>query len=191
MVFKSIPEGSYSDKWDHETLNSDALKLLGININSKDWFDEDGIAEEEIVSKLTNLSDKFMISRSTNVGTNIFRTAEKSLLLQVLDQQWKEHLQSLEQLRQSIGLRAYGQKDPLNEYKREAFILFEQMLQNMRTVITSVLSHLEIKEEEEKVANKQKTNYVDNNEMKNWGKVSRNALCPCGSGKKFKHCHGR
>ena len=179
LVFKSIPEGSYSDKWDHETLNSDALKLLGININSKDWFDEDGIAEEEIVSKLTNLSDKFMISRSTNVGTNIFRTAEKSLLLQVLDQQWKEHLQALEQLRQSIGLRAYGQKDPLNEYKREAFILFERMLQNMRTVITSVLSHLEIKEEEEKVANKQKTNYVDNNEMKNWGKVSRNALCPC------------
>ena len=191
MVFKSIPEGSYSDKWDHETLNSDALKLLGININSKDWFDEDGIAEEEIVSKLTNLSDKFMISRSTNVGTNIFRTAEKSLLLQVLDQQWKEHLQALEQLRQSIGLRAYGQKDPLNEYKREAFILFEKMLQNMRTVITSVLSHLEIKEEEEKVDNKQKTNYVENNKMKNWGKVSRNALCPCGSGKKFKHCHGR
>ena len=191
LVFKSIPEGSYSDKWDHETLNSDALKLLGININSKDWFDEDGIAEEEIVSKLTNLSDKFMISRSTNVGTNIFRTAEKSLLLQVLDQQWKEHLQALEQLRQSIGLRAYGQKDPLNEYKREAFILFEQMLQNMRTVITSVLSHLEIKEEEEKVDNQQKTNYVNNNKMRNWGKVSRNALCPCGSGKKFKHCHGR
>ena len=191
LVFKSIPEGSYSDKWDHETLNSDALKLLGININSKDWFDEDGIAEEEIVSKLTNLSDKFMISRSTNVGANIFRTAEKSLLLQVLDQQWKEHLQALEQLRQSIGLRAYGQKDPLNEYKREAFILFEQMLQNMRTVITSVLSHLEIKEEEEKVDNKQKINYVNNNKMKNWGKVSRNALCPCGSGKKFKHCHGR
>jgi len=191
LVFKSIPEGSYSDKWDHETLNSDALKLLGININSKDWFDEDGIAEEEIVSKLTNLSDKFMISRSTNVGTNIFRTAEKSLLLQVLDQQWKEHLQALEQLRQSIGLRAYGQKDPLNEYKREAFILFERMLQNMRTVITSVLSHLEIKEEEEKVDNKQKTNYINNNKMKNWGKVSRNALCPCGSGKKFKHCHGR
>ena len=191
MVFKSIPEGSYSDKWDHETLNSDALKLLGININSKDWFDEDGIAEEEIVSKLTNLSDKFMISRSTNVGTNIFRTAEKSLLLQVLDQQWKEHLQALEQLRQSIGLRAYGQKDPLNEYKREAFILFEQMLQNMRTVITSVLSHIEIKEEEEKVDNKQKTNYIKNDKIKNWGKVPRNALCPCGSGKKFKHCHGR
>ena len=191
IVFKSIPEGSYSDKWDHETLNSDALKFLGINIKSKDWFDEDGIAEEEIVLKLTNLSDEFMISRSTNVGNNIFRTAEKSLLLQVLDQQWKEHLQALEQLRQSIGLRAYGQKDPLNEYKREAFILFEKMLQNMRTVITSVLSHLEIKEEEEKVDNKQKINYINNNNMKNWGKVSRNALCPCGSGKKFKHCCGR
>jgi preprotein translocase subunit SecA len=191
IVFKSIPEGSYSDKWDHEMLKSDTLKLLGININSKDWFDEDGIAEEEIVSKLVNLSDQFMISRSTNVGENIFRTAEKSLLLQVLDQQWKEHLQALEQLRQSIGLRAYGQKDPLNEYKREAFILFEKMLQNMRTVITSVLSYLEIKEEEEKVDNKQKINYVGNDKIKSWGKVSRNALCPCGSGKKFKHCHGR
>ena len=90
-----------------------------------------------------------MITRAVYIGEKVFRTAEKSLLLQVLDQQWKEHLQALEQLRQSIGLRAYGQKDPLNEYKREAFILFEQMLQNLRSVITSVLSHLEVKEEKD------------------------------------------
>ena len=193
IVYKSIPEGSYSDKWDHKTLNSDALKLLGIEINSEKWFKEDGIAEDEISQKLKNISDDYMISRANNIGEKVFRTAEKSLLLQVLDQQWKEHLQALEQLRQSIGLRAYGQKDPLNEYKREAFILFEQMLQNLRTVITSVLSHLEVKEEKDQnVDSKNNGNYIKSNTKNtNWGKIPRNAKCPCGSGKKFKHCCGK
>ena len=193
IVYKSIPEGSYSDKWDHKTLNSDALKLLGIEINSEKWFKEDGIAEDEISQKLKNISDDYMISRANNIGEKVFRTAEKSLLLQVLDQQWKEHLQALEQLRQSIGLRAYGQKDPLNEYKREAFILFEQMLQNLRTVITSVLSHLEVKEEKDQnVDTKNNGNYIKSNTKNTeWGKVPRNAKCPCGSGKKYKHCCGK
>ena len=192
IVYKSIPEGSYSDKWDHKTLNSDALKLLGIEINSEKWFKEDGIAEDEISQKLKNISDDYMISRANNIGEKVFRTAEKSLLLQVLDQQWKEHLQALEQLRQSIGLRAYGQKDPLNEYKREAFILFEQMLQNLRTVITSVLSHLEVKEEDQNVDTKNNGNYIKSNTKNtDWGKVPRNAKCPCGSGKKYKHCCGK
>ena len=193
IVYKSIPEGSYSDKWDHKTLNSDALKLLGIEINSEKWFKEDGIAEDEISQKLKNISDDYMISRANNIGEKVFRTAEKSLLLQVLDQQWKEHLQALEQLRQSIGLRAYGQKDPLNEYKREAFILFEQMLQNLRTVITSVLSHLEVKEEKDQnVDTKNNENYIKSNTKNtNWGKIPRNAKCPCGSGKKYKHCCGK
>ena len=193
IVYKSIPEGSYSDKWDHKTLNSDALKLLGIEINSEKWFKEDGIAEDEISQKLKNISDDYMISRANNIGEKVFRTAEKSLLLQVLDQQWKEHLQALEQLRQSIGLRAYGQKDPLNEYKREAFILFEQMLHNLRTVITSVLSHLEVKEEKDQnVDSKNNGNYIEGyTKNTNWGKIPRNAKCPCGSGKKYKHCCGK
>ena len=193
IVYKSIPEGSYSDKWDHKALNSDALKLLGIEINSEKWFKEDGIVEDEISQKLKNISDDYMISRANNIGEKVFRTAEKSLLLQVLDQQWKEHLQALEQLRQSIGLRAYGQKDPLNEYKREAFILFEQMLQNLRTVITSVLSHLEVKEEKDQnVDTKNNGNYIKSNTKNtDWGKVPRNAKCPCGSGKKYKHCCGK
>ena len=189
IVYKSIPEGSYSDKWDHQTLNKDALKLLGIKINSEEWFKEDGMAEDEISQRLKNISDEYMISRANTIGEKVFRTAEKSLLLQVLDQQWKEHLQALEQLRQSIGLRAYGQKDPLNEYKRESFILFEQMLQNLRTVITSVLSHLVIKEEQnQNVDIKTNNNYIKNTNM---GKISRNAKCPCGSGKKYKHCCGK
>ena len=189
IVYKSIPEGSYSDKWDHQILNKDALKLLGIKINSEEWFKEDGMAEDEISQRLKNISDEYMISRANNIGEKVFRTAEKSLLLQVLDQQWKEHLQALEQLRQSIGLRAYGQKDPLNEYKREAFILFEQMLQNLRTVITSVLSHLVIKEEQ----NQNVDIKTNNNNIKNTnlGKIPRNAKCPCGSEKKYKHCCGK
>ena len=193
IVIKSIPEGSYVDKWDYLTLNSDSEKILGINIDAKEWFETEGIAEEEIEEKLKSLSDEFMAKRATKLGIKIFRTAEKSLLLQVLDQQWKEHLQALEQLRQSIGLRAYGQKDPLNDYKREAFILFEQMLQNLRTVITSVLSHLEVQQEKEDVKTveiKKNNNQVDVDHS-SWCKVPRNAKCPCGSGKKFKHCHGK
>ncbi len=193
IVIKSIPEGSYVDKWDNVQLNSDAEKILGIKIDSKEWFETEGIAEEEIEEKLKILSDEFMAQRATKLGIKIFRTAEKSLLLQVLDQQWKEHLQALEQLRQSIGLRAYGQKDPLNEYKREAFILFEQMLQNLRTVITSVLSHLEVQQEKEdvKTVEIKKNNSQVEHDHSSWGKVPRNAKCPCGSEKKFKHCHGK
>ena len=174
-------------------MNSDSEKILGIHTDAKEWFETEGIVEEEIEEKLKSLSDEFMAQRATKLGIKIFRTAEKSLLLQVLDQQWKEHLQALEQLRQSIGLRAYGQKDPLNEYKREAFILFEQMLQNLRTVITSVLSHLEVQQEKEDVKTveiKKNNNQVDGDHS-SWGKVPRNAKCPCGSGKKFKHCHGK
>ena len=137
------------------------------------------------------------MQKSSNFGDEVMRNAEKSFLLQVLDQQWKEHLQTLEQLRQSIGLRAYGQKDPLNEYKREAFMLFDQMLQNLRSITTSVLSHVEINNEIGNKDNLQQNKNVNNpkernkSELTNWGKIPRNAKCPCGSGKKYKHCHGK
>ncbi len=197
IVIKSIPEGSYSDKWDYELLQKEAFRILGIKINSKEWFDQDGIAEEEIEDRLIKLSDEFMMQKSSNFGDEVMRNAEKSFLLQVLDQQWKEHLQTLEQLRQSIGLRAYGQKDPLNEYKREAFMLFDQMLQNLRSITTSVLSHVEINNEIGNKDNLQQNKNVNNpkernkSELTNWGKIPRNAKCPCGSGKKYKHCHGK
>jgi preprotein translocase subunit SecA len=113
------------------------------------------------------------------------RMAEKNLLLQVLDQQWKEHLLTLDQLRQGITLRAYGQKDPLNEYKREAFLMFETMLANMRETTSMVLSHVEIRQPDEDGAPTAAPAEASAN-----AKVSRNAPCPCGSGKKFKHCHG-
>ena len=186
ILNNNIPEEKFIDKWDGKGLEKDVLRVLGFEINSSKWFAEDGVTENEIESRLIKLSDSFISKRVVDIGIEVFRKAEKSLLLQVLDQQWKDHLNSLEQLRQSIGLRAYGQKDPLNEYKREAFELFDSMLQNVRTIITSILSHVQISN-----TTLEKKDKNMNNEEKDWGKVPRNAKCPCGSGKKYKFCHGR
>ena len=147
---------------------------------------EDGIAEEEITERLQGLSDNYMAEKGTRFGPEIMRMAEKSLLLQVLDQQWKEHLLQLEQLRQGINLRAYAQKDPLNEYKREAFIMFEAMLTTMRQTVTMALSHVELRGPDEELASSEAAPAAAPT-----GKVPRNAPCPCGSGKKYKHCHGK
>jgi preprotein translocase subunit SecA len=152
--------------------------------------------------------------------------AEKSLLLQILDHLWKEHLLHLDHLRQGIHLRGYGQRDPLNEYKREAFALFEDMLTNLRQTVTQVLSHLEVRMQPQQVAQAEEgageeqlaATGTDGRPVQparaarpvtaggaaaatgaraappppaDWGKVPRNAPCPCGSGKKYKHCHGR
>ena len=135
--------------------------------------------------------------------------AEKSLLLQILDHLWKEHLLHLEHLRQGIHLRGYGQRDPLNEYKQEAFALFERMLTNLRRTVTQVLAHLEIRVQQEppppppvQVARPARARAalvmadgddsdIDPADPSTWGKVARNAACPCGSGKKYKQCHGR
>ena len=140
-----------------------------------------------LFQKAKNLSNKFMAERVVNFGVDVFRQAEKTLLLQVLDQGWKDHLLMLDQMRQSIGLRAYAQKDPLNEYKRESFELFEEMLDKLRKTITSVLSYIEIKQEE----TVEKNDYRDPIEVPN-KKIPRNTICPlCDSGKKYKHCCGR
>ena len=128
-----------------------------------------------------------MAERAVNFGVEVFREAEKTLLLQVLDQGWKDHLLMLDQMRQSIGLRAYAQKDPLNEYKRESFELFEEMLDKLRKTITSILSFIEIKQEE----TIEKEDQKDPIEFPN-KKIPRNAICPiCDSGKKYKHCCGK
>jgi preprotein translocase subunit SecA len=187
IVERAIPENSYHDQWLAEQLRNDAQRVLGVDAPIADWFAEDGIAETEIEERLIAASDRRMAEKAVRLGPDIMRMAEKSLLLQVLDQQWKEHLLSLDQLRQGISLRAYAQKDPLNEYKREAFMMFESMLANMRETTTMVLSHVELRSEP-----------ADDGQAKSDSpatppppqKVTRNAPCPCGSGKKYKHCHG-
>ena len=185
IVERSIPAGTYHDSWDPEALDADARRVLGVEAPIAEWFAEDGIAEPEIEARLIDAADRHMAEKAVRLGPNIMRMAEKNLLLQVLDQQWKEHLLTLDQLRQGITLRAYGQKDPLNEYKREAFLMFETMLANMRETTSMVLSHVEIRQPDEDGAPPAAPAEASAN-----AKVSRNAPCPCGSGKKFKHCHG-
>ncbi len=187
IVYQSIPDQSYHDEWDVEQLSADVKNYLGITVPIDDWVKEDGIIEKEFISRLTELSDKYMAERAVKFGVEVFRQAEKTLLLQVLDQGWKDHLLMLDQMRQSIGLRAYAQKDPLNEYKRESFELFEEMLDKLRKTITSILSFIEIKQEE----TIEKEDHKDPIEISN-KKIPRNAICPlCDSGKKYKHCHGK
>ena len=192
IVEEAIPAGSYADQWDGEKLQGASHQILGLEIPAADWIAEDGIADEEITERLQNLSDSYMAEKAVRFGPDLMRMAEKSLLLQVLDQQWKEHLLQLEQLRQGINLRAYAQKDPLNEYKREAFNMFEAMLGSMRRTVTLALSHVEVQSSNREAETQDappppsqtSAAPIDN-------KVPRNAPCPCGSGRKYKHCHGK
>jgi len=192
IVEEAIPAGSFADQWDSEKLQGASHQILGLEIPAADWIAEDGIADEEITERLQNLSDSYMAEKAVRFGPDLMRMAEKSLLLQVLDQQWKEHLLQLEQLRQGINLRAYAQKDPLNEYKREAFNMFEAMLGSMRRTVTLALSHVEVQSSNREAETQDappppsqaSAAPIDN-------KVPRNAPCPCGSGRKYKHCHGK
>jgi preprotein translocase subunit SecA len=252
FVKNCIPERAYAEQWDIEGLHEEMLRLTGLDMPIADWAKEEGIADEEIRDRLLSAADRRMAEKVANYGPETIRMAEKSVLLQVLDQIWKEHLLSLDHLRQGIGLRAYAQKDPLNEYKSEAFSMFEKMLASLRETVTQVLCHMEISldgqdgfedpemaemhetredpafaqnapaaitdELHPAVAVQQTVDYnqnvipasadptdvppgwrlheplgrwVDPMDPESWGKVPRNAACPCGTGKKFKHCHGR
>jgi preprotein translocase subunit SecA len=165
-----------------------------------------------------------MAEKTANFGAEMMRMAEKNLLLQLLDQSWKDHLLSLDHLRQGIGLRAYAQRDPLNEYKSESFNMFEEMLNRLRESITGVLSHLDIRVGDPENSIPLRANQemqqniegdmqpgtapslqprldpvlkraaevkIDPDDPGTWGKIPRNAPCPCGAGKKYKHCHGQ
>ena len=187
IVERSVPAGTFSDQWNAEQLQADATRVLAVDVPAAEWFAEDGVAETEIEERLADMSDRYMAEKAVRIGPDTMRMAEKSLLLQVLDQQWKEHLLSLDQLRQGISLRAYAQKDPLNEYKREAFTMFESLLAGLRETVTMVLSHVEIRQPEAEEA----TPAAPAPRAMPQRKVSRNEPCPCGSGKKYKHCHGR
>jgi preprotein translocase subunit SecA len=190
IVERAVPAGTYHEAWNAEQLDEDARRVLGIEVPVADWFAEDGIAEPEIEARLIDAGDRHMAEKAVRFGPDIMRMAEKNLLLQVLDQQWKEHLFTLDQLRQGITLRAYAQKDPLNEYKREAFMMFEMMLANMRETTSMALSHVEVRQSDDGGGTQQAAGAPVANKAGTNQKISRNAPCPCGSGKKFKHCCG-
>jgi preprotein translocase subunit SecA len=204
------------------------LRLFSLDLPVKDWAKEEGIADQEIRERITSAVKQRMAAKTANFGPEVMRGLEKQILLLVLDRQWKDHLLSLDHLRQGVQLRAYGQRDPLIEYKREAFDLFEAMLAEVREETISLLSRIELRPQQEvtvprpqqemhegrqdvamasagagapppadarsahqPAAGRAAVAEIDPRDPATWGKVSRNAACPCGSGKKYKHCHGK
>ncbi len=232
VVKRTVPEDVYAEQWKIPELKEEVKRIFGLDLPVDEWAKEEGIADEEIKSRLNEAAERLFAQKAAQYGPDVWRQVEKSVLMQIFDQNWKEHLLHLDHLRQGIGLRAYGQKDPLNEYKREAFNLFEDLLTGLREQVVTLLATLQIRMEPPPmpemptqmreihedpalassmsddpaydpadpdgggVATLQRPRQVakgpaDPNDPSTWGKVSRNAACPCGSGKKFKHCHGR
>ena len=237
IVSQCIPSRSYAEKWDTETLESEVQRVLAMDLPVQEWAKEEGIADNEMLERIMDAADKKMAEKAANAGPQAFRRLEKALVLQTLDQSWKEHLLNLDHLRQGINLRAFGQRDPLNEYKAEAFAMFEIMLDQFGETVTQTLSLVEVNFNEEsgkmqvrrqpqestqetrqdpalmgmgahsgqqqQPAQEESDNVrplerrtrrmdeIDPNDESTWGRVPRNAPCPCGSGKKFKQCHGK
>jgi len=228
-VARRIPEKAYAEQWQTAELAEDIRRLLGLDLPIVDWAREEGIEEHGLRERIQKAADAHMAAKAANIGSANMRYVEQNLLLQVLDQVWKEHLLALDHLRQGIGLRAYGQRDPLNEYKTEAFAMFNAMLDELKERVTMVLAHIQLQGEapppdfapapmagmveshptpEPVMAGEYaqvgapevdanlgapapRTSAVDPNDPATWANSPRNAPCPCGSGKKFKHCHGR
>jgi len=208
-VARCIPERAYPEQWDVAALHEEVLRIFNLDLPVADWAKEEGIADQEMKNRVLAAADRKMAEKAANLGPEILRMVEKSLLLQILDAAWKEHLLMLDHLRQGISLRAYGQRDPLNEYKQEAFNLFERMLHDLRERVTLMLSHVELRvgpdEAEEALAQHGSPEMyetrrdpalvrqqapLDPRDPATWGATARNAPCPCGSGRKYKHCHG-
>jgi preprotein translocase subunit SecA len=238
MVSNAIPEKAYPEEWDVHLLHEEALRVLALDLPVAEWAKEEGIADEEILDRLTDAGDRKMAEKAARYTPELLRSVEKDQLLIKLDQTWMDHLLSLDHLRQGIGLRAYAQRDPLNEYKSEAFAMFETMLNQLRENVTQMLCHMEIHFESDEDPDLQRlpplhlntyetrldpalmgedSSYadaadaeaygdgplapgtvryasgenMDPDDPATWGKVSRNTPCPCGSGKKYKFCHGQ
>ncbi|MGA8226273.1 MAG: preprotein translocase subunit SecA [Xanthobacteraceae bacterium] len=226
LLRKHVPENAYPEQWDTAGLKEELKRLLGLDLPVDEWAKEEGIADEEMLTRIERRADEHMAAKVAQWGSDVIRYVEKSILLQSLDHLWREHLVMLEHLRQVIGLRGYGQRDPLNEYKSESFNLFEAMVASLRESVTSQLMRVEIVQSppppeatelpfmqahhidpstgEDELAmadaslvpamagnGTSRAPQRNPNDPTSWGKVGRNEACPCGSGKKYKHCHGR
>lgn len=218
LVNRHLPPKAYAEQWDVEGLDAHVQQYLGLELPIAQWAAEDGIANEEIEERIVKAAEARAAERSQMVGDHM-RTIEKSFLLQTIDLQWREHLMHIDHLRTVIGLRGYGQRDPLNEFKTEAFSLFEKLLLDLRQNVTKWLMTVEFTFQEPSPPPSGQTFEVHldpltgENELEHgfvpdgisadqrqalpvtalpdgWEDTGRNAPCPCGSGKKFKHCHG-
>ena len=232
LVAQHIPEKSYAEQWDTAGLKEAIRNIYDLDLPIDEWAKEEGVDEAEIHERLIKATDERAAKKAAELGPQVMRQIERAVLLQTLDGLWREHLVTLEHLRQVIGLRGYGQRDPLNEFKGESFTLFEQMLARLREAVAGQLMHVELAKQEDvpplegelppmevhhidpttgqdefaletanagpagsgggaKAARARKAaTAADPADPSTWGKVQRNAPCPCGSGKKYKHCHG-
>mgnify|MGYP006272783647 CR=1 FL=1 len=251
LVAKFIPEKAYAEQWDSVSLNAAIKSIFTLELPIKSWTEEEGIADQEILDRLLKATDERAQEKEKELGAELYRHIEKEVLLRTLDGLWREHIVTLEHLRQVIGFRAYGQRDPLNEYKSEAFTLFESMLARLREDVTGQIMNVQLvppeqqpmlqpvelppmeahhidpltgrdemaaasaNEAEEEIRMidraiaargrggltetvkraplqiRKGEEVFDPNSPATWGRVARNAPCPCGSGKKYKQCHGQ
>ena len=232
LVFRTCPAGSYPEQWDAATLQNECQRILNLQLTVTQWVKEEDIDTDMVHERIEKAAKDVLDQKVTIAGRETFRRMAKNFVLQLLDQHWKEHLLNLDHLRQGINLRAFGQRDPLNEYKAEAFSLFEHMMNNLREAVTQTISFVEISVSPEVLAAIQKQQQdmmdaqrklqegrtdpalagmdeehstprrgnanvtpmrkvvFDQSDPSTWGDTPRNAPCPCGSGKKYKHCHG-
>ena len=223
LVSRHIPENAYSEQWDAVGLQEKLREILALDAPVQEWAKEEGIADEEIRERIRTAVDEIYAQKRQTYTPEIMVQIEKAVLLQTLDHLWREHILTVEHLRQVIHLRGYGQRDPLNEYKTEGFALFESMMSRLREMTTSQIIRVEIQQRptagmlpsaddlpEMEMHHIDATTGEDDaalaalfapsaggsgplrdpRDPRTWGKIGRNEACPCGSGKKYKHCHG-
>ena len=234
LVETHMPPRAYAEQWDLQGLYAQVIEKLGIDVPVIEWGNEDGVDDETMRERLEKAADEYMAKKAASFGAENMRNIEKQILLQTIDQKWREHLLTLEHLRSVVGFRGYAQRDPLNEYKNEAFHLFETMLDSLREGVTQNLSQIQPLTDEQRQqlmdqlmaqqqaqsrqlamaeadtgpeggapaqpqvesqaapasADEPVAGFVEDDPT-TWGNPGRNEKCPCGSGKKFKHCHGR
>jgi len=218
LVERHIPEKAYAEQWDAVGLQNEVANTFGVDLPVVDWTKEEGIADEEVRERILKAVEARAAARTVEYGVEVMRYVEKAILLQTLDHHWREHIVDLDHLRQYVGLRGYGQRDPLNEYKGDSFELFQTLLVKLRTEVVRQLMHVQIQTgpqppldqtplpqmhathinpltgenevEQPGLWQDEALPAVDPNNPGTWDKVQRNAPCPCGSGRKYKHCHG-
>ena len=210
LIETYVPKKAYAEQWNISALTEKTKENLAMDIPFSDWAKEEGIADEEMLVRLKQSTDKAFKQLTDGIESKEMQRIEKQLLLQVIDQNWREHLQQLDNLKSVIGMRAYGQRDPLNEYKSEAFTLFDKLLTDLREgvtkAVTRLLINVQMQRQQERIEKVQKIKdsarspmdmmrVAEDNEnklsKKDFEGISRNSLCPCESGKKFKKCCGK
>jgi preprotein translocase subunit SecA len=219
LTTKHMPEKAYAEQWDVKGLRAEILQNLNLDLPIEEWAAEEGIAEDDIYNRIKDAADAEMKAKAERFGSDLMAYVERSVVLQTLDHLWREHIVNLEHLRSVIGFRGYAQRDPLQEYKQEAFELFQALLANLRNTVTGQLMRVELAQSAQGLESEElpfmEGHHIDAstgeddfgeghptsafaatavsrnpNDPSSWGEVGRNEPCPCGSGKKYKHCHG-